>query len=609
MLRRLFLLSLFVFAVGKVSFGNSVYTKEQMDRFSKVRYAPTKVGDALGSVRINEGTPINYKPSFQRPNPTGVDFWDGKTEVVMSTLRNYYDLQSNGVPLEIWQDPTNPNNIHACFTFSAEETGWNDRTVQYFFSDDRGATWNLIGNVPVVGRSGFGTITGLSSGAALIACHTAIGSNTATRTIVFADAFPGLGSFNSLDPNDGVASKYIWPRIVATSNVNDANKFVYVASTNPEDSAFYNVGTSLTTGSFLGYKFVNAGSAEVYSLARGADGRIGIAYVANPTLDPANDGTAWYIESTNGGTSFGTPVKIYQSANVPGDSLQAFQGIGLVFKGNTPCVVFDAIHLGNLNIPSKIRFWSNTLPGADPTRSVVIADSGNVPYHPIQGSVSDNEGPICRPSIGVSSDGNNLYVSMIAQSDQTGGLDTASYNDVYVSASGNGGLSWKRPRKVNESGSPRFDWNYCSVSPSNDVTGNTYSINMTVQRDPIPAANVNSGNPDTDAKPVFWRLTGTGTIGVGELSAVAQDYSLSQNFPNPFNPTTSIRFSLPQLSNVTLKVYNVNGQEVATLVNNELIAAGVKEVSFNAASLASGLYFYTITAGNFKETKKMMLIK
>ena len=58
-----------------------------------------------------------------------------------------------------------------------------------------------------------------------------------------------------------------------------------------------------------------------------------------------------------------------------------------------------------------------------------------------------------------------------------------------------------------------------------------------------------------------------------------------------------------------LKVYSLNGQEVATLINNQLVGTGVQEVSFNASNLSSGLYFYTITAGNYKETKKMMLIK
>ena len=85
-------------------------------------------------------------------------------------------------------------------------------------------------------------------------------------------------------------------------------------------------------------------------------------------------------------------------------------------------------------------------------------------------------------------------------------------------------------------------------------------------------------------------------------------FELSQNYPNPFNPTTVINYSLKNQSNVTLKVYNLVGQEVATLVNTNQ-AAGSYHVTFDASNLTSGVYFYTLKAGNFVVTKKMMLLK
>ena len=88
----------------------------------------------------------------------------------------------------------------------------------------------------------------------------------------------------------------------------------------------------------------------------------------------------------------------------------------------------------------------------------------------------------------------------------------------------------------------------------------------------------------------------------------AVSYDLSQNFPNPFNPTTTITYSIPQNSYVTLKIYDILGSEVANLVNGE-VEAGVHKVNFNAVGLNSGVYFYTIKAGNFNETKKLMLMK
>jgi hypothetical protein len=83
---------------------------------------------------------------------------------------------------------------------------------------------------------------------------------------------------------------------------------------------------------------------------------------------------------------------------------------------------------------------------------------------------------------------------------------------------------------------------------------------------------------------------------------------LSQNYPNPFNPSTKINFSIQNAGLVTLKIYNILGQEVATLVNYEL-KAGTYSAVFDASRLSSGVYFYTIHAGNFVQAKKMMLLK
>lgn len=91
-------------------------------------------------------------------------------------------------------------------------------------------------------------------------------------------------------------------------------------------------------------------------------------------------------------------------------------------------------------------------------------------------------------------------------------------------------------------------------------------------------------------------------------TGIPEVYSLDQNYPNPFNPSTSIRFSIPEQTNVSLKIFNSIGQEVASLINGEL-AAGNHEVNFNASKLSSGVYFYRIDTPAFTSTKKMILIK
>ncbi len=105
----------------------------------------------------------------------------------------------------------------------------------------------------------------------------------------------------------------------------------------------------------------------------------------------------------------------------------------------------------------------------------------------------------------------------------------------------------------------------------------------------------------------------TTTVGVeNEETPIATTFKLEQNYPNPFNPRTSIQYAIGSRQFVTLKVYDVLGNEIATLVNEEK-PAGEYEVEFNASSgirnLVSGIYFYQLKAGSFVETKKMILIK
>jgi len=98
------------------------------------------------------------------------------------------------------------------------------------------------------------------------------------------------------------------------------------------------------------------------------------------------------------------------------------------------------------------------------------------------------------------------------------------------------------------------------------------------------------------------------TTDVYDPIGIPKEFSIKQNFPNPFNPSTKIYFGIPEESRVVLKVYNLLGQEVATLVN-EVKEPGHHYVNFNASNLNSGIYLYQIEAKNYKVTKKMMLVK
>jgi len=114
----------------------------------------------------------------------------------------------------------------------------------------------------------------------------------------------------------------------------------------------------------------------------------------------------------------------------------------------------------------------------------------------------------------------------------------------------------------------------------------------------------------------FWAVRTLGGISyhanIGGLNSISSEipsaFSLKQNYPNPFNPSTTIEFDIPDASYVTLKIYNSLGEEVAVLVNEKL-KSGKYEYKFKADMLPSGIYFYTLETDNFRQTKKMILIK
>ncbi|MCP5061213.1 MAG: T9SS type A sorting domain-containing protein [Ignavibacteriae bacterium] len=109
-------------------------------------------------------------------------------------------------------------------------------------------------------------------------------------------------------------------------------------------------------------------------------------------------------------------------------------------------------------------------------------------------------------------------------------------------------------------------------------------------------------------KSVWSRSLNELTVVEDESLIIPIEYSLSQNYPNPFNPSTAIRYTIPSNEFVTLKIYNILGSEITTLVNQKQ-ASGSYEVLFNTTDLPSGIYFYQISTSSFTQVKKMLLLK
>ena len=142
-----------------------------------------------------------------------------------------------------------------------------------------------------------------------------------------------------------------------------------------------------------------------------------------------------------------------------------------------------------------------------------------------------------------------------------------------------------------------------------EINQNTYISGLSL----IDASNFLMSGGDLYSTPhgpaKIFKSTNGGNVFVNEIgSTMPSSFSLSQNYPNPFNPTTNIKFSIVYSGQVKLIVYDAMGREVQTLVN-ESLKPGTYETSFDGSTLNSGVYFYKMTAGNYSETRKMLMIK
>lgn len=533
-------------------------------------------------------------------------------------LASYYDVQSNATPNEIWQDPLNPLYVHAAVMVQPNPGG--TRYVNYFLSTDRGLTWDNFGNV-TESQSGFPSIDGLSDGSAIITMQTKAGGLTAERSQVFVDLGSGFGTFNRLDPGIVNGNSQIWGRILATGNLLNPVKFILANSSNVTNNSSTTTGSSvIPLGTFSPWINYGSATAEQYCFALAENGKIGNAFISK---EIHNQGDVQFRESKDNGLTWSSVTTIF-NADIPVDSLGAFRGISMVYLRNSPCVTFEVAHITPYYMtapgiyprkPSYIYFWSPAVNGGAAKR---IAGPENVPFYPNTGPEASYGGytPLCRPAIGKANSSSSamLFIAMNAATSSVS-ADSNVYYATYYIESYDSGNNWWGPERITPV-TPLKDYRYVSISRTSSLDNIDFrwNVQMTVQTHEYAGAFA----PDSPPGPsdfLAMRLV-TGIIS-DEISikkdknykASDSEISLKENYPNPFNPRTLIRFEISRPIRVTLDVFSVSGQKVAALINNEFTSAGLKEVTFDGSDLSSGIYFYTLTAGEFRETGRMLLIK
>lgn len=510
-----------------------------------------------------------------------------------------YDYQTNGAVRYLIQDPTDA--LKYCSILMAQQDSNNaagtGRYIYYAYSEDGGLTWTSD-VITTTASHGFPCLT-MSNGIPVFVAH----QSGTVGTRVWKDVIFGgfsLTEITGIQPIAG-ANQPIWPHAAGTTNGN-----IVIAASPNDGGNFFSQRATYNGSSWSPYTEGTAmgGPSGNYDVAAGPGGKvalIGYDYVNGINL-------SYYLSNDNGVT-WDAPVVlapyIVDGAdtcffNLAGGYQAVWDNSGnlhIVAAAYNNYELDPAVANTTRFLVSRIYHWSQA------TGFNILAGKNNIP-NLVDTLCQALTAPLSQPTITVLGNGNlvcafTTYTKGNSQVVDNG--QAVNTGEIYYSVSANGGSSWSTP--VNLTNTPLVEEKFASLAPK--YSGST-DIGIYYTRDLKAGGWVNVAA--WGKAPVYGIVKKFSPVGIKENVSIAKDYELFQNYPNPFNPTTTISYYIQKSGFVSLKVYDMLGKEVASLVN-EVQTQGPKEISFNASSLSSGIYYYTISAGDFKDTKKMMLIK
>lgn len=372
--------------------------------------------------------------------------------------------------------------------------------------------------------------------------------------------------------NNGATWFLLGAAIVATGGGGEDKEWLFCdpVSTNPTYNNIFCTSTNTQTGAIRFVKStdgganwsvpVNIGTGGTGSnVASGTNGYIYVVWDANGPR---------FARSTNAGASFGSTYQI-STANTNGFPFICVDYSNRPTRGNVYVVWDDN---------NDVWFQRSTNSGTNWLASPIR----------INDVVTNIQ---MWPAIQCDTNG---YLSVVYYDNRTGG----SVWNSYYAYSTDAGNTWFNS-VLSDATFPRFN-------PGGDVRYGDYIGVDAFSNKIFPVwTDDRLGYPNQEI------FTGVVTIPVGiELSGngIPKDYTLLQNYPNPFNPSTTIRFALPRNEWVTLRIFDGLGKEVATVADGYR-SAGVHTISFDGTNLSSGAYYYVLNAGDFTDTKKMILIR
>jgi len=568
---------------------------------------------------------------------------------VTTGLHGFYDYQSNGTLRgRLWMSKTDPQQIQSVYMLAldgADTTKINTtRRVGYARSSDGGASWQSTREIQPGFRLGFPSIDVKADGTPYIATH-GDPDGQGVRTLVYTGSasaltFSRTGMFERLsilgsEGEDGAG--VIWPSLII--NPKDATKQVVVATlsqatgadTEPVHVSVSNVGSN-GPWSVVGEELINTSSGGRNVLATSAGGKVGLAYFHFDTSTVNNKAGIYLTESTNGGNSWGAPVRVIDNMLLDnGDTANAGVSFDLLYNGEEPQVVADGSTLAVDHGPSvladeSVFFWN----AAKGVHRLAITDTSKglgIVGRPDNGAdprVIDQPGMgfIAYPTISLGDDGRHIVAVFMAAAEYTDiegntisviSEDGFQYFRLWAVGSPDGGATWGQPRIIQDfagDGTDSASIEYPLAAATGSVKDNNFTLSLTYQARRKPGMyafivtdidGATAGNQPADRGPItetfqyFQRTTLDPTF-FGEPASVGNEHGSDANFrfvesfPNPASGTYTVSYALPTSGSVSLKIYNMLGTEVMAPVNGENGYNGTYTRHLDLSGLASGQY-------------------
>jgi hypothetical protein len=402
--------------------------------------------------------------------------------------------------------------------------------------------------------------------------------------------------------------------------------FVYsdslVRTTGPSltNTGPFGVLTTDTSGSYTGWYITEpTGNARFtpgnyvsmrIRLNNGADGTVAVTWATTDSISVIDYGTDAAATKGTGiyGQSGALPKDfVFLYDNVDGDG-RPLAGVmvendGIALSGVTSIALFYRD-----SVDAKNGYWGTIIPNilANGVRRIErrLFEDGSI--HPVVGTDADGVWPSGANTVNPLTGLTAIRIDFI---DAPIPVELSSFTAQTVD---NGVvLNWSTATETNNSGfeverkSGNSEFSKIGFVSGNGTTTNVSSYTFNDNNVDASTYTYRLKQIDFDGSYTYYNEI---VVNTDDANLTPTEFSLAQNYPNPFNPSTKIEFSVPFQTQVTLKIYDIHGSEVRTLVN-EVKSAGNHQIQFNASDLASGIYFYKMNAGGFVSSKKLILIK